>query len=368
MPRINIINNPFNNFTPVSNFFITHYMLEADGTYVKIYLYTLNSCMHNSDSLSTSVIAETLNILESDVINSFKYWEKVNVMKVSSTNNTILDIQFLELNEINIENTPINTSVINPPPSKSNVPKTISLDNKPEYSPEELALYSNSPEIRQLFLIAERYFGKALSPAELNTLYSFYDWLRLPTEVIEYLLEYCISNGHNKMRYIEKVALTWSDADIDTIDKANQLINNYNKGYREIMKAFGISRREPAPPEIKYMKKWTSEYKFTIDIIIEACNRTMQNISTPSFQYTDSILSNWSKAKANTLEDIKALDQSFSKKRLPTKSPTTNIQTSNVSGEKKSKFANFKEREDWDFDKIEKLARLNIEKELNEGR
>ena len=364
MPRINIINNPFNNFTPVSNFFITHYMLEADGTYVKIYLYTLNSCMNNNKPLNTSVIAKTLNILESDVINSFKYWEKVNVMKVNFTNNTIIDIQFLELNEINIENTP----VFNPPQNKSNITKAISLEHKPEYSPEELALYSNSPEIRQLFLIAERYLGKTLSPIELNTLYGFYDWLRLPTEVIEYLLEYCISNGHSNMRYIEKVALSWSDADIDTIDKANQLINNYNKDYREIMKAFGISRREPAASEIKYMKKWINEYKFTVDIIVEACNRTIQNISAPSFQYADSILINWSKAKVKILEDIKSLDQSFSKKRSSSKPPTTNNQTSNVGSEKKSKFANFKEREDIDFDKIERLSRLNIENELYKGR
>ena len=43
-----------------------------------------------------------------------------------------------------------------------------------------------------------------LSQQDMSLLFSFYDWLGLPMEVIELLLSYCTASGHTGMRYIEK--------------------------------------------------------------------------------------------------------------------------------------------------------------------
>ena len=46
-----------------------------------------------------------------------------------------------------------------------------------------------------------------------------------------------------------------------------------------------------------------------MDIILEACDRTIQSIHQPSFEYTDSILNKWKNEGIKSLQDIKLLDQ-----------------------------------------------------------
>ena len=53
-----------------------------------------------------------------------------------------------------------------------------------------------------------------------------------------------------------------------------------------IMKAFGISNRDPGSAELDYIKKWNSLGLGT-DIIIEACSRTLLATHQASFPYAN---------------------------------------------------------------------------------
>ena len=44
------------------------------------------------------------------------------------------------------------------------------------------------------------------------------------------------------------------------------------------------------------------------ELIEEACNRTIMNISKPDFKYADRILESWHTAGASTLAEVKAID------------------------------------------------------------
>ncbi len=72
-----------------------------------------------------------------------------------------------------------------------------------------------------------------------------------------------------------------------------------------VMKAFGLNSRKPAVPEQKIMEKWFKDYGFDRELVLEACSRTINAIHTPSFQYADSILTDWKKAGVKTLADVK---------------------------------------------------------------
>ena len=52
------------------------------------------------------------------------------------------------------------------------------------------------------------------------------------------------------------------------------------------MKAFGLTGRMAAPVEKELVKKWTGEFGFTIDIIVEACSRTVSATHQASFEYS----------------------------------------------------------------------------------
>ena len=69
----------------VSNHFIDTYMPEANGEFVKVYLYLLR-CLSTSAAkapeVSISSIADRFNHTEKDVKRALKYWEKLNLLQL----------------------------------------------------------------------------------------------------------------------------------------------------------------------------------------------------------------------------------------------------------------------------------------------
>ena len=87
------------------------------------------------------------------------------------------------------------------------------------------------------------------------------------------------------------------------------------------------------------MNLWLNQYGFTLEIISEACNRTVLATGKASFSYADSILESWFKKGVHHLSDIDALDQSFQQKKA-TKASASKSQPASS----KNKFNNFHQR------------------------
>ena len=213
-------------------------------------------------------------------------------------------------------------------------------------SKEDIHRLKDNKDIQQLLFIAEQYLGKVLSPTETSTILYFYDKLQFSTDLVEYLVEYCVSKGSKSIRYIETVALAWAKEGITTVKQAKETTNLYNKNYFTIMNSFGIKGRNPARPEIELMNTWINEYCFTMDIIVEACNRTIVQTHQPNFKYADKVLSQWKKSGVMHLNDIEALDE----KHLKSKAAATGTKPKPVSN---NRFNNFNQRS-YDYDKLEK--------------
>lgn len=73
----------FADFTSVSNVFIDEYMPKANGEFVKIYLLLLRLVNTGCSDLSTTMIADKFNMLESDVIRALKFWSEQNLLSLS---------------------------------------------------------------------------------------------------------------------------------------------------------------------------------------------------------------------------------------------------------------------------------------------
>lgn len=69
-------------------------------------------------------------------------------------------------------------------------------------------------------------------------------------ELIEYLVEYCVSNQHTSLRYMEKVAINWTEQGISTVDAAKDASTLYSRRTLPVMKAFGLSDRNLTPAEL----------------------------------------------------------------------------------------------------------------------
>lgn len=305
--RTLILKNRFQgNSTIIENDFIDHYMAKANGEYVKVYLLLLRHIHAQDSSLTISTLADDLDCTEKDIVRALNYWSGVGLLKIDYDESGTICGLALGKSSPSVE-TQNAESVL-----KDTVPLS-EVDMQPGEAPSEIS----NEDLKQLYFVAEQYMGKPLSVTEIRKIQYFFDTLHFSTDLIEYLIEYCVENGHKSMHYIESVAIAWSDQGITSVTEAKATSSVYNKNCFAVMKAFGIHGRGPAPFEVNYIRKWTEEYCFTLELIVEACNRTIANTAKPDFKYADSILSSWFEKGVHHLEDVKKQDAVHQKSRVP---------------------------------------------------
>ncbi len=326
-------------FTLISNAFIDHYMPEANGEFVKVYLYLLRCLGSGEAALTVSEIADKFNNTENDVCRALKYWEKLGLLKLETEEKSLTGIRLLS-------------------PGK---PRKASRDKQPAASQETAGegvtreradVLCSQEDIKQLLFIVEQYIGRPLASSHVQTILYLYDSLHFSAELIEYLVEYCVSRGSKSFRYIESVALSWHEAHITTVEQAREVSSQYSKTVYSVLKSFGIRGRNPVESELSYIRKWTDDYGFTLEIIALACERTMSAIHQPSFEYADKILSRWQQQGVRHAKDISALDMQYQKNRRTVGKASSGTSAS------ANKFNNFDQRS-YDYDDLERQL-LNI--------
>lgn len=334
MKKLTLTNQANKTVTVLENEFIDRYMPKANGEYVKVYLLLLRHLDESAAVPAPSRLADLLDCTEKDILRAFKYWENQGLLEYQSdetdkpvpTAETILDPTLDPAVEPILEHT-----------AESAVKEASAIP----VQPANIQNYRSRKEFKELVFVAEQYLCKTLSITDVQTIAYFYETLQMSTDLIEYLIEYCVENNHKSMHYIQKVALSWHEQDIRTVEQAKTSALLYNKNCYAILNAYGIKGRAPASSEITYIRKWCEEYAFTLDIILEACNRTMNMLHKPNFEYTDSILKKWNKKQVHTLEDVAVLDEEFTRAKLSKTKPQPS-QTAKPST--KNKFNNFENR------------------------
>lgn len=299
MTRTLTLRNRFQgNTTIVENDFIDHHMAKANGEYVKVYLLLLRHLNNDSHALSISKLADYLECTEKDVLRAFKHWSKEGLLNIDYDGAG--NICGLSLGN---SDSAMETSSV-PVQEKPAESKALKSTEKKYQS-----------DLRQLYFVAEQYIGKPLSATEIKKINFFFDELNFSIDLIEYLIEYCVENGHRSFHYIESVALAWADSKITTVAAAKQNTSCYTKNCFSILNAFGIKGRNPAPAEMVFIKKWTEEYDLSLELILEACNRTIENTHKPDFKYTDTILCNWIANDVHSKSDVLRVDAAYQKTR-----------------------------------------------------
>lgn len=407
MTAINISSDIATSFTTVSDIFIDQYMPKANGEFVKVYLYLLRATGSGAGIATISEIADHFSNTEADIIRALNYWASEGILQVQTgADGQIMGINLCSLSvsgmqaaqsniqsavadnaaQNNLQNSVVNNaaqnilqnSVVNNAAQnistvntrmhdsvveklKSQTPDKAASSQK-EYTLDEIKEFRKNPDISELFFIIETYLKHTLSSTDTNMVLYWLDELHFSTDLVEYLVEYCITKGHSSLRYMNKVALGWADAGIKTVDQAKDDAAAHSQIYYSVMKALGITGRNLVDSEVSLINKWVGEYGFDIELVKAACSKTISAIQKPSFEYTDSILANWKKKDVHTLKDVEVLDANFAKANKASatgSSQGTNAangsskQKSNNSSSK-NKFNNFNQRNN-DYDKLEKL-------------
>lgn len=407
MTAINISSDIATSFTTVSNIFIDQYMPKANGEFVKVYLYLLRATGSGAGIATISEIADHFSNTEADIIRALNYWASEGILQLQSgADGQIMGINLCSLSvscmqaaqsniqsavadnaaQNNLQNSVVNNAAQNilKDGVVNNAAQNISTANirmqdsvveklksqttdkasssQKEYTLDEIKEFRKNPDISELFFIIETYLKHTLSSTDTNMVLYWLDELHFSTDLVEYLVEYCITKGHSSLRYMNKVALGWADAGIKTVDQAKDDAAAHSQIYYSVMKALGITGRNLVDSEVSLINKWVGEYGFDIELVKAACSKTISTIQKPSFEYTDSILANWRKKDVHTLKDVEVLDANFAKANKA--SATGSSQSTNAANgsskpksnnsSSKNKFNNFNQRNN-DYDKLEKL-------------
>ena len=344
MKTLTLKNRFQTNATLLPNDFIDNYMIDANGEFVKVYLFLLRHLDDPCSSITISTIADCLNNTENDILRAFRYWENAGLLCVErDADGRITGLEMQKTAR------PGRTSVAEPAadtPQETAAPaRKAPATPRAKIKAVPIDSFRAQKEIKSLLFIAEQYLGKTLTHTEMETITYFYDTLHMSADLIEYLLESCVENGHKSMHYIQKVAFSWAEAGIETISQAKEQSALYSRNCYTVLNAFGIKNRGPAASELAYIKKWAEEYGFAPDIIEEACRRTIAATHQPSFEYADKILTKWHGRNIRHLKDVSSLDEEYQKERSSGK---TAIRSRTV-----TKNLNNFERRNYDMDSLE---------------
>lgn len=190
----------------------------------------------------------------------------------------------------------------------------------PTYSREDINHEANLPGSPFAALVDEtqRTLGKPLSGADMNSLFTIYDYVALPPEVILMLLNWCVEEARRKygpgrmphMPQVRKEAVRWKEQGIDTVEAADAHIKRLTQlrdQCRHVMALLDLRDRAPIARERNYISAWLS-MGFDDDAIRLAYEKTIMKKNALNWAYLNSILKNWHEKGLHTLAQIQAGD------------------------------------------------------------
>ena len=137
MKKLTLKNRAQSETTVLENEFIDHYMPEANGEYVKVYLLLLRYLNAPSGTLTVSRIADMLDHTEKDVIRALNYWKKQGLLEYETTTASSSDA---------------------PKPQTPAAPADV----------PNIQQYRSRKEFKELLFVAEQYLGKTLSSMDIE--------------------------------------------------------------------------------------------------------------------------------------------------------------------------------------------------------
>lgn len=284
--------------------FINTFMPKANGSFVKVYLYTL-MCAERGIEISNAQLSAILGIPENDIIQAFAYWHEQGAVEISDG-----EVIFRSLTDT------ADTASTEATFTEHDTSADTAANNRPDISATADALSENG-ELADMCNLAQEVLGKPLTSQDTSTLYWFYDELGFSPEVILTLLEYCVSKDKRNMNYIEKVAIGWHENGIRTLEQVDAyLTREASRGdyFGTIRKIMGIDRTF-SKTESDFLYKWRDEYNMSEEMVALAYEYCVIQISKISFQYMDKILQRWHDSGIHTVAQAEEDNKNF--KRSP---------------------------------------------------
>ncbi len=284
----------------------------AGAAQLKVILWFLR---HAGENFTVDDIAQALSMQSADVRDCMQYWVQTGVIAVSDhtiappqpentvvksvTEETALPLQ---ASQQPVPSAPIVTE------TPVETPKT-RIMSRPE-KPDAKYIAQRTIEdksIEYLMHSADEIFGRMTSHNDKATLLMIHEYDGLPVEVIIMLLQYACSIGKCNMRYIEKMAISWADEEINTLEAADNKITQMTKGRnaaKVVQRTIGTEEHSPTEKETFLADCWLNQWKFSTDMIRKAYEICVDTKGKYFSGYVNSILKRWHHDGIFTIEQV----------------------------------------------------------------
>ena len=245
--------------TAVENRFILDYLPAAKGDYVKVYLWGLFACSQKGPDYTLEMMAGDLDLPASDIEAALRYWERrALVSRISG----------------------------DPP-----VYRFYSPIQRQTAHPAELPVDMDYVSFSECVYAA---FGdrRKVTPAEIALAWEWVQDVGLSQEAVLMLLQHCMAQrgAHFSFKAAEKLAVSMKEANVTGPEDAELFLQhsqNVQDGAKKVLSRMG-KRRPATEDELALYEKWTGEWGFELQAVLDACRETTSG--EPSFKYLDGIL------------------------------------------------------------------------------
>lgn len=267
----------------------------ASGKAVKLLLYILKNKITDIDF---GAFADALDISAEDAEDAVSYWQQVGVLYPCGS----------EPAAVVRKNAAAEKVVPAQPASKTSKEQRAKEKAAKMLSPEEIAERVNKSEnIKFLFDSAENAFGKILNYTEQRTLIWLHDYYNIAPDILLMIMDLAKQTGKPNMNYVEKIAINWQENNINTHELAMREINrlrNYYSFEGQAAAKLGLDRTL-TPTEKKFLKEW-SDKGISIDLVVYAYEKTIDNIGKVKFSYMNKIIISWQENGITTVSEAKS--------------------------------------------------------------
>ena len=202
--------------TCVPNTFIDEYVAEANGDYVKVYLYLLR---HQKEKLKGKEIGEALCLTDQDVKRAILFWEKKGVLKEGTARALERELQSEEAALLSEE-------------KLSQKERLSRIERTSFFGEQKPAIQEKKREIDEEefggILFVAKHLMPVVTPSHVRLFEDMYQSLEMDAELIEFFLDYCCSIQKTNCRYMQKVAVDWHELGIKDVRAAREHVKNFD--------------------------------------------------------------------------------------------------------------------------------------------
>ena len=266
--------------TPVSDIFISEYLINAHGDYVKVYLYCLYLAKYDKE-ITMLDLAKKTGLQIDRVKQAIDYFVSNELVLNTEKGIMLCDLKEKEINRLYR-------------------PK---LTNSPEESAEKLERNKRRSEL--ITAINNTFFQGVMNTAWYNDIATIFDKYMFEEDVVYSLFSYCYEKHALHKKYLFTVAEAWFESGIRN---SNDLDNYYlkfeksNQIKKQISRKLGFTRNLTEYEEA-YIERWTMEFGYDLSLIELALKKTTSK-SNVSFDYINRIITDWHEKNLRTKEEI----------------------------------------------------------------